>query len=73
VPNDEVRNRLAQRLVYAVGAIRFVGSPEVTEAAEKVLDTVTEEMAPKQQVSGYFIDALELFHVAARKDLGHPM
>jgi hypothetical protein len=58
-PSAEVSSRVWQRLVNAIGAIRFVGSPEVIEAAEKVHYRVTDEMT-FEEVSGKFLDALVL-------------
>ena len=66
----DVADNLGQRVLDAVGAIQFVGSPEVIEAAGKVLDSIPEQMV--SAMSGAFIDAQELFHATARKDLGHP-
>ena len=68
----EVYERLGQRLTTAVGAIHFVGSPEVIEAAEKVLDGALEELGSDREMHGNFLDKLDQFQVVARKDLGHP-
>jgi hypothetical protein len=67
---SEAHAKFAQKLFAAVGTIHFVGSSETIEAAEKVLDDALEELG--DNVQGGFINALELFRAAARKDLGHP-
>jgi hypothetical protein len=70
--SGEVSTSLVHRLMNAIGAIHFVGSPEVTEAAVKVFDAAFEELGPDREMSGDFLDHLEHFQVVARKDLGHP-
>jgi hypothetical protein len=72
-PSTEVSSTLGQRLLTAVGTIHFVGSPEVIESAEKVLDDALEELGSDRDMRGDFLDTLELFQAVARKDLGHPV
>jgi hypothetical protein len=71
-PSREVNAPLVQRLMNAVGAIHFVGSPEVIEAAGKVLDGALEELERGKEMHGDFLNQLERFQVIARNDLGHP-
>jgi hypothetical protein len=65
---------LLQRLLNDLGTIHFVGSPEVIDAAEKVMMEVLPQLDTPQNPSSEFIDELEgRFQAAARKDLGHPV
>ena len=65
---------LLQRLLNDLGTIHFVGSPEVIDAAEKVMMEVLPQLGTPQNPSSEFIDELEgRFQAAARKDLGHPV
>jgi hypothetical protein len=70
--SDEEIESLLQRILNDLGTIHFVGSPEVIEAAEKVMSGVLPELDKSENVNSDFLDELDLFQVVARKDLGHP-
>jgi hypothetical protein len=59
-------------LVKAVALIRLVGSPEVFERAEQVMDVLNEIITHRDKRLGRaYEEAVDAFEEVARKDLGH--
>jgi hypothetical protein len=72
--SDKPRSQAGQGILNAVGAIHFVGSPEVAEAAENLVDVVLAGGKGKKEADAFLdelMDALDEFKVVSRKDLGH--
>ena len=69
----DAREDAVQELSWAVGAIRLVGSKEVTDAAGTVVDILVHELQSQRPFETAITRAaLVNFETAARKDLGHP-
>ena len=68
-PSRQGGLRLIQKILYPLGTIHLVGSPEVIGAAERIFQLTLKGLAEEEQHE--YVDELESFQTLARKDLGH--
>jgi hypothetical protein len=71
--NFEEHKASARMLTAALSSIRLVGSPEVIQEANQVMNTTLAQLRNRgKPQEGVFWTTLNAFEAAARKDLGHP-
>ena len=76
-PTTEGAERVMGEITHALGTVRFVGSTETADVANRLCDTIMVEMQAKVRHGAkpnvqLINSALMEFQTAARKDLGHP-
>ena len=69
----EERKAHARMIAAALSSIRLVGSPEVIQEANQVMNTTLTQLRNRgEPQESVFWTTLTTFEAAARKDLGHP-
>lgn len=70
VPRED-RQQFLRRLTGALGAIRLVGSPETSDAAQDLFDEIMEHLGAEEYDEARLEEVVTKFKAVARKDLGH--